>query len=301
MRPLRIWTPVWGHKHVKLLSDALAQSFLWPKNHEAIRHAKWSLFIHHSEFDQVMTAVTKVLPESQIETIEAKESLEMLTAQRGVLMCRALIQEIKKCLMDNHQFLISTPDFIWADGALASLRILGDQPGVCVAVPHPRVVPSILPSLSVPQTNTRLVSLSRQHAHVAWTSSEVGQNPTGSHKGGILWRDMSPGVTCLQHRMPSPYLVNFTTDDLGFFSTQTDHFQAAFGSWDHQWSDKLIEQQRWRMLLSSDLGFMCEVTDANQNVPPKVPATPNDPDSFWHADLNFAMNRQYVATFRSDV
>ncbi len=300
MRPLRIWTPVWGAKHLNILVKGLSKSLLWPRNFESIKKAKWSLFIHYSEADAVMEAVTKVLPPEQIELLESRESKEVLTAQRGVLMCQALCKEIQKCLDDNHQFLISTPDFLWADGSIENMRNIAQLKNVAVSIPHPRVTPSIIDHLDTPLSNFSLCTLAKAHPHAAWTMSQHGANPNGTFKGGIIWRSREPGITTLQHRMPSPYLVNFTPDDLAFFSTDDGVRLAAFGAWDHQWSDQLIDQQRWRMIMGSDIAFMCEVTDLNQNVPPMDPIDHNEPDKFWHPELNFAMNRQYVATFRSE-
>lgn len=305
MKPLRIYTPVFGRKHIDLLDKALGQSLRWPKNFAAIKHARWSLLIHKDEFEQVMRVVTKVLPPEQIETIESNLPLPTLIAQRGELMNDGVIKCIRQCLDQGSQFLMATPDFIWADGSIANMVKVANQPRVCVPIAHPRVLPSILHEITdKPMSFTELVSAHRRHQHRSWVTSEIGYDPSGTNVGGILWRKSNqPGVVTVQHRMPSPYLCNFTTDDWAFFRMDTPEKRAAFGAWDHNWADSLIESGRWRMVLSSDVAFMAEVTDSDQNVPPGKPFNPKEPDSFWFQDrtyplLTHQMNRQFISTFR---
>ncbi len=305
MRPLRIFTPVWGHKNVILLEKALGQSFQWPKNQAAIAHAKWTIFTHPSDLDQVMAVAEKVFP-GEIEIQKYSGSKEELTQKRGILMCQAMCLVIEKCLAENAQFLMATPDFIWSDGSLPVLIQLGDQKNVCISLPHPRVLPTILDFIhTMPRNNYDLVTLAMKHPHGSWTTSEFGRNPHGSFMGGIIWRKSGPGLITLQHRMPSPYLVNFVKSDLDFFRQDTATHQAAFGAWDHDWACKLAREQRSRMILSSDLAFMAEVTTAMDNLPPLRPANAREPDEFWLQErtqplLTHQLNRQYIATFRGE-
>ncbi len=301
MKPLRVFSPVWGPKHLDLLERCLGPSLRWPKNFEAIKDAKWNILCHASEFNRVVEIATKILPPEQIDTIEAHQSIAELTSRRGVLMNDALFVVARKCLEENAQMLMATPDFIFGDGTISNMRQLGKQDGTCVSMAHPRVLPSILDHISPDRalSNQELVTLAMKNPHEAWVSSEFGKDPNGTTVGGILWRRLSPTVVTLQHRMPSPYLVNFMQSDL-------ENFRAAeaFGNWDHGWSVKLIEEERHRMILSSDVCFMAEVTSPECNVPPMRPINHVDPDDFWSQErtdhlLNHKINRQYVATFRS--
>lgn len=301
MKPIRIFTPVFGKKHISWLDRVLGTSFNWPKNKSALREAQWTLFIHSGEFEQVMTVVTKILPEQQIETIECHDNLDLMTAKRGVLMCEAFVKAMRACLKDGRQLLISTPDFIWADGTIANMRQLAQNPNTCVSLPHPRVTPSIIEGLTKPLNSPELVNLFEHHAHRAWITSELGKH-SGSMIGGILWQRLN-GVITLQHRMPSPYLLNLIPSDLDYFTTTDPQRLAAWGAIDHTWAVHLCESERWRMLLSSDLGFMCEVTEPGDNIPKEHQLNTQHPDDFWKQErndhlLHQKLNRQYVATFR---
>ncbi len=298
MKQIRIFTPVFGEYNISLLEKALGKSLLWPKNHEAIKGAKWALMIHHTEFQRVMEIATKILPEADLEPIEMTIPLQDLIDKRGVLMAGVIDQ----CVREDRQLLISTPDFIWAEGSLHNMQILAQQRDTCIAVPHPRVLTSILDFIhEKPLEPYDLVTLHRKHQHRSWYTSEIGHNPTGTWKGGILWRRTAPGIVTLSHRMPSPYLLNVNKDDLAFFQ----HEAHAFGAIDHDFTSNLIESERLRTVLSSDLAFMAEVTMPNNNVPPPEAAAPNEPDAYWKQErkehlLCHRMNRQFICTFRGE-
>lgn len=311
MKPIRIFTPVFGVKHINWLDRALGRSLNWPDNRRAMKDAKWLLFLHPSEFQQVMTVATKYCPQEQIETIESDLPLAQLTAERGIQMCIAFAQGIRMCLADGRQMLISTPDFIWSDGSIYNMRQLAQEKNSCLAVPHPRVTPEILGSLDGHEvagfqghSQEKLVTLARQFAHASWIMSENGKH-TGTFKGGILWRPQGNACQTLQHRMPSPYLCNFINDDLKYFTQVKEGKHQAWGAIDHDWAVALCEQQRWRQVLSSDLAYMCEVTEQNDNVPPVMPMNNVNPDDFWTQDrqdhlLHHKLNRQFIATFRGE-
>lgn len=299
MKPLRIYTPVFGAYHIGLLDRCLGQSLRWPKNAEAIKDARWTLLIHPSEFSQVMEVATKILPEKQIDTVESDQSLEITIKRRGVLMCRVMANTIQRCNNENSQMLISTPDFIWSDGTIANMRAMAEQKNVVVSVPHIRVMPGILTRLEHPLPSDKLVDLAMAYPHESWRSSEYGRHD-GTFKGGILWRRVN-GVIAMQHRMPSPFLMNFAPEDFNFFAGE----EAAFGAIDHTWAEHLVRSQRWRYALSSDLGFMAEVTEPGNNVPPKHAPNIVEPDAFWTQERDYHLlhqetNRQFIACLRGE-
>lgn len=299
MRPLRIYSPCWGAKHLNLLENGLIKSFLWPKNFEVIRHASWTVLAHVSERQKVYDLVSKVVDVNRIDIIESHMPVEQLTAKRGVEMNTALIHVINDCLGDDAQMLMATPDFIFGDGTIPNLVQAAKQRETCVGMPHPRVLPQILDHIThEPLTNNELFDLATHYPHKAWVSSERGTDPSGSHVGGICWRRRGRRVFMGAHRMPSPYLVNFRKDDLDFFSRNDDEKRAAFGAWDHGWACALIEQGRQRTILGSDIAFMAEVTSPEDNWPTMMRPNHNEPDSFWHEDLNHQMNRQFIFGMR---
>ena len=303
MRPIRIFTPVWGSKYIEWFEKALCGSLLWPKNFEVIKHAKWSILCHHSEFHQVAEIASKVLPPEQIETMEVNGPMEDLNRWKGIRMNEGVVSAMKKCVDQDSLFLMATTDFIYGDGTLANMIKEASVRRSCISMAHFRVHPTILPELNAPLSNYELVSLSRKHPHMSWTESEWLKNPSGSPVGGITWRDEGNGIHSVRHRMPSPYLCNITQEDVNFMATQNDEKMAAFGAFDHDWPAELIKQERFRLILSSDQAFMGEVTSPGDNCPTLRVVNPNEPDAFWHDHdehnrLHHQMNRQFISCFR---
>ena len=110
--------------------------------------------------------------------------------------------------------------------------------------------------------------------------------------GGVHWQKLDEEIFSVSHRLPTPYFMDVCADDLKFFQNQ-----VAFGVLDHTWpAEMLIKQERMRVVGGSDACFVCEITDADKNVPP-VMANSN-PDKFWKSHLHNQINNQYRTIFR---
>lgn len=296
---MRIFTPAWGPKHLNLLNKALGQCFLWPENHEVVKDAVWSILTHDSNRIDVFEAAARIVPEKNIDLMIYNGPIQQLTQAREFVMLDCLYKMMEKCINEKVPMLIATPDFIFGDGTLSAMAAIGSQDNVCVSIPHPRVLPCVIDHIGErPMSNPELISLAFKHPHKAWTSCEVGKDPSGSYIGGISWRWVGCGVAAVQHRMPSPYWVNFTPDDIHFFKNPTGRRMSAFGAWDHDWPELLIEQGRQRLIGSSDIATLIEVTDPDMNVPPLTKANLLEPDSFQHSENHFKINRQFISSFR---
>ncbi len=296
---MRIFTPVWGDKHLDLLERALGQSFLWPENHSLIKDCMWTFLTHDFDRKKIIEIVRKIIPLEQIEFFPYEGSSFELTQMREFIMLEALYKMMDMCITENVPMLIATPDFIFGNGTIRNMALIGSQEGVCVSLPHPRVRPSVLREIGVkPLSNAELISLAFKHPHKSWVLSECGLEESGSYIGGISWKRMSNRLVAVQHRMPSPFLVNFIPEDIEFFKTPVGRRAAAFGAWDHDWPELLISQQRQRLIGSSDVGAMIEVTDDDMNVPPITKANLHEPDAFQHSENHFKINRQFISSFR---
>lgn len=299
MKPLRIFTPVFGPKHIGLFKTMIA-SLTTTLNWIEISEAKWCLFVHQSEIDQVRLAFGHI--PAKIEIIQYGGSMADLVAKRGVLMCEAFVKVMDMCIKDGSQLLVSCPDFVWSDGSIPNMRKFAEQTNVCVSVPHMRVLPNIFEN-GFTTKPVELVGLAMKYPHASWTMSEHGKH-FGTHKGAILWRKIRDGLITFQHRMPSPFLINPIQDDLKYFTTNDAKHLAAWGAIDHSWAEHLCKSQRWRYCLSSDLGFMAEITDPEKNIPPPTLSLNNaHPDDFWTQErgnhlLHQRYNRLFVATLR---
>ncbi len=296
--PLRIYTAVWGEKYLDLFEKTIIRSFKWPKNYEALTNERVTWSLHTNKKDQAR--LIQLCKRVGVNNFEVTELDETSDPDIGRVLLNHFNDEIKRCLEANARLLIAPPDSIFGDGTLRSLFINGAQEHVCVAVPHPRVIPSIFEypsrlaeSLRESLSNAELVTETWNHLHRTWSEAEVGYEKINSYVGGVSWKKIAKGLYSVQHRLPTNYLLHFRPDDLQFFQGQ-----IVFGAIDHLWPSKLISEQRERVIGSSDVAFICEVTDPNQNIPPSYPYVKTEPDKFWRNAPHNQFFRQVQIVFR---
>lgn len=295
---LRIFTVVWGGNHLDWFERACVRSLCWPENRKAIQDATWTLFTKKADLEKAKELAQKTGVKN-IEFAEVNESVQGNSPIMGAILLECLFQMMDKSIKDNSKVLMAPPDTIFGEGTIQALILAGQQKGTCVSVPHPRVSPSIFGGIKdAALTNAELVSLAIKHGHRAWTEAEDGHPKQNSFIGGVSWRRLGPKLIAVTHRLPTVYLAEFQPSDLSFFKQPHDNLPPTFGCYDHVWPSQLINQQRQRMIGSSDAACILEVTKEDLNVPPAVAANPHEPDAFWRDQEHNKINRQYLYVMR---
>lgn len=203
---------------------------------------------------------------------------------------------MNRCLAYNAQMLLAPPDTIFGDGSLAHMIEIGNQRDVVVFAVHARVLPTIDASLTKPLSNAQLVGSAWKHLHKTWEQAEFGRGQINTYIGGVVWRYLSENLYSIQHMLPTPYLFNWTPEDLVFFKNQ-----IHWGVIDHAWpSACLIDTERQRTIGSSDGAFMVEVTEAENNIPPIAAYHADEPDLFWKKLAHNKHNRMFNVIFRGE-
>lgn len=316
MRPLRIHTVVWGDQYIDWMNRALVRSLSWPKNKAAIRNAKWTIWSDLEHTQKIYDIATKVLPFHQIELKQKIHDGKNPKGPANLLEC--MMQTMRMCLLEKGQLLTCPPDTIFADGTIQTMIDYADQDGSCVAVPHPRVLTSIMDHLTTnPISNAKLVTLGLVgHPHDAWTKSNRELNVGASEVGGISWQKTDDLTWAVQHQLPTIYLANFNDEDRKFFSRDYCGRNPQYGMWDHEWPGQnvlgpqpilnddpkktTLSNQRQRTIGSSDAAFIMEVTEPWRNVPTIKMQFRDEPDRFHRDEYHNRINRQYVSCFRGE-
>lgn len=283
----QIMSTYWGDTHQDWFKRGCFESLQWQKNRKAILEncSRWNINTEEKNFHEVME-----LMESRFPGLKVKmRPVEELRRYTDYLQT-ALVTQIEDCLKDGDRFLFAPPDTIFSDGAVSGLLKLGREPLSCVAVAHPRVIPTILDDLK-PMSAPQLVTKAWEHLHQSWYDAESGSPRQNSFIGGVRWEALDASTFAVTHHLPTPYLCHFTGEDLRYFQTR-----VSFGSYDHEWpSDLLIKQCRQRLVGGSDGGFICEVTEKLKNIPP---VKPGPVDGFWREHPHNLQNRQTTIIFR---
>lgn len=303
---MKIFCPVWGEKHLDLLSKALLKSLSWPSNKFEVDDAEWHIVTaEEKEFQEAKKRITRVFPRARFNSgifpeLKAKE--EPIEATLLI----ALEHAIEDCLAWHQPMLMATPDYIFGDGTIECFRTLGID-DACVSMAHMRTLPAILESIpDSPPTNPKLLRLAMKNSHCTWTGSERELHDGCTVFGGIQWMKQSDEITLVRHWLPAPFYVNFTQDDLDFFKNfKAGHYNGhlylrTFALWDHLWASRLIDQGRLRIIGSSDAAMMVEVTDEKANHPrPNYPHQTNRQGYILNQPHNH-IQKQFVTIFRRE-
>lgn len=294
-KSLRIWTSVWGDKHISWFEKYAISSLKSPRNAEALIGATWVINTREQDRERIAGLIKESgLKVKDTEFVIFSSEFDQNPHAAGSFINQALLREISMCLTYNAQTLICPPDTIWGDGSIEHLIEVADQRDVVVLAAHARVLPEIAAETGI--TNAGLVSLAWKSLHATWREAEYGRDRINTYVGGVIWRYLSEALYSVQHFLPTPYLINWTPEDLVYFKNQ-----IHWGVWDHAWPDAcLISTERQRVVGSSDAAFMVEVTEPEQNIPPLEHYRVDSPDLFWKNLSHNKHNRMFNIIFRGE-
>lgn len=288
---IHILTTVWGEKHLDLFNKTCLKSIGFDKNLASLieNKAQWNLFTDDANSEKLKAMVAHLPIKTVVKsTKQLRDYIDPVQS--------ATIWQIEECLKIKATLLLAPPDTVFGEESIANMILIGKEPGSVVVVPHPRVLPSFVDDfINGPRVNHQLVDLAWEHLHRSWTEAEIGHPYQSSYVGGVEWQKLGKSTYAITHRLPSPYLINFTEEDLQYFKSA-----ISFGHFDHKWpGDILVPRGRQRYVGSSDAVFICEITEADKNIPYIIPGQP--PTGFWRdADKNphNMQNAQITAIFR---
>jgi hypothetical protein len=285
---LRLFTGVWG-KYIDTFELACAQSLEWPSNKEAIKGSTWNIVCEpkHEERVNAIRARCGVFRGQNIFLHNAQDFTHQFSGH--------LYEEMKKCVAENAVFLFCLPDYVFGDGTVQNLKALMTEPGLCLAVPNTRVLPSAMEAFKHRRTNAELVTIAfdRGYMHQTWRDAELGKDKINSFYGGVHWQEVAPDIITVMHRLPSSYMCSFLASDIEFFKTQ-----SSFSAWDHTWPSKLLKEGRQRFIGSSDVAFITEVTDPDKNQALTLPISLEGPSAFYRSLPHHEINKNIMTVFR---
>lgn len=277
-----------------------------PKNRDALSDSTFVVVTKPEHKERVDVALNKSgIKIRDVEYLMLGPDFEKNPHAAGAYLKHAFVNELSRALTYNGQILITPPDTIWGDGSVPNLIEIGQHRDSVVFAAHVRVLPEILNLINFsaqnrfgpePVSNAKLVGLAMKHLHKTWEQSQFGLEQINSYIGGVLWRYLDENLYAVTHRLPTPYLINPTPEDITYFNAQ-----IHFGVLDHSWPAAcLIETERQRYVGSSDCAFMVELTDAEANIPPTSFYREDEPDQFWRNSAHNKINRMFTVIFRGE-
>ena len=279
---VRLSTLVFGDRFLSLFSKSV-RSISWPKNRAALKDAVWS--IHTDRAEKARMIVEPLGIEVEINPVPA--------GGVGVKLLNSLIMDMEKCV-GGDALLTAQPDTIFGDGTIKTLVDFGLEGPNAISASHPRVVAETFPDLHEPISNAKLVGLAFDHLHPGWEASDMRAGENNCFTGGVAWREIDQGLYAVTVRIPTTYLVRPRSSDVDFLKTCKE------GGWDHVWPQKLVEEQRHRLIGSSDAAFMVELTELKRKGALPRAARIDEPDAYRHNLDHHRTNRNSLVIWRAE-
>ena len=286
MKKVRIFTPCWGILHAARLQRALVRSLAWPQNAAALKDnvVEWRIFTRQVDAARIKDILAPLGFPITITVIDVnKQPCPLIDAARSVL---------RDCRDDGSMFMTAFPDIVFGDGSIRTMMELAQQEESCVIAPHIRVTPNFMPAMTDPMFGPSLVTTALAHAHSTWTEACSKRRVSNTFYGGVSWEQIGD-LYYVRHSLPNPWIANITASDIEWFDKE-----PQWGTYDHNWPAKIMDEGRAVIVGSSDAAFIVEVTDQLKNNANLVSLDPQDPDKFYRKEPHHKDLRSYVTVFR---
>lgn len=286
----RMLTLVWGKKYVDWFERACVHSLERPDNLAALKEyvEGWDIATHPDDKDMVKDIASRL-------GIPIEFHLDQMAEGYGVALQKVLIEAMQRCLERKIGLLLAPPDTIFGECTIRTLCTLGQIPGLCISVAHPRVTPSILDIPWRDDTNAHLVAAAFRHPHRTWVEADARRLKTNTFAGGVSWKPIGNRMYAVTHMLPTVYYAQFHETDLAWWGAQT-----KVNVWDHAWPSKLVAEARHRLVGSSDAAMIVELTQEFGNIPPCTMADPLEPDKHWGRAAHNIFNKNGIIIFRAE-
>lgn len=289
---LRLFTIVFAEPFLTFFEQGCARSLAWPKNRAALNAVQ--------EWDIWTTEEDKPRLEEIVGPMGIPVQWHFGMHHRGKhdnTLADALLAEFQIAMDSGAKFLFASPDSVFGDGTIPSLLEVGTVPGLCVSFTPMRVKAEGFAEAMGPGplSNAQLVRLAFERAHPGFAGGDASQPSTNSFRSGVSWRRIGEGLYAVTSRLPSAYLMQPTKGDLKWFRAK-----PKFGHYDHAFGHRLVEEQRQRVIGSSDAAFVAEMTSAHRDAPNLEPSEPKEPDRYFQNMPHYQINRNTVCIWRAE-
>lgn len=292
MKRLHIYTHVFNGEYASQWKRAGAVSLLWPRNIAALNTVDvlWDIYTTETAAYDVREFAS-TLPVGDTDRLN-------VTIEPPQRKDSSLPMALEKAWKASAYFMPAPPDIIWGDGSVgALLKLMPFAYARCLAVPHIRVAEKAFMAgfTGEPLTNAQLVHKAFSALHEAFRGSEVPSHKQNTGSTGTVWTQLADGLYAAGFFLPTVHMMQPTEDDVKWFKTTQgqDH-------WDHRWPSALVGTDRHRMIASSDVAFMAELTPDDKLHPPRHPTLKGKWDDYDGKMAHHIANRNTVCTFRAE-
>lgn len=260
--PLTLFSVVYGAEYLAMFEAIAIRSLLQPGNLPQVRadgtDVRWHIYCKREEHDEVANIASRTLAGYAVE-------IRPMSERETAYHC--LLRTAPECHREGRRFLLAPPDLFWGDGSISNMTRYAEGRAFTVACANLRVLDTAFMAAlpDGPVSNARLVGLTMATLHECAEEMFDERDLNATFNGGLSIRRIAPGLWTLIHHLHSPWLCWFTDEDIAYWKVI-----GNFGVWDHAWPTMLVEQDRLRIVGSSDLVWNAELTQAGGHYAPKI-------------------------------
>jgi hypothetical protein len=282
---LFIYAPVWGKWHIDTFFKYTLPSLMQSGNLPAISKDKKIVINFYTKDNDIFLIDSMMKEVSCTYDYNINSESNFNDDTRG-MMVNFLIHILDICVKENGLMLLAQPDLIYSNNSVKNLVDLSNGKGVSIAVPHPRVSYECIKEVDffdspshneVSSESLVKIALSCKHKAFELSDELLDINSTVDGISTHKIDELHMGVV---HNLPSVYLFSPIKDDISYFKRRT-----TFNYIDTAWPSMLFRQSRLKVIASSKIAFVVELTKDADKRPRTLP--------------NMKYNDQYLSSNKS--
>jgi len=251
---INVFVAVWGNKHIDWFFKYCLTSLLMSENLPLISKTKKIKICIYTQ-DKDVALIMKGMKNHPCNYEYSITTDSSFKDKARDMMSNYLIHSFKECIDNNSLWLCGQPDLIFSNGSVSNLVTLADGKGVSIATPTIRVSSESIGQLNseISFESNDLVDLIFSCSHSSFQSAnDLYDNNTTNL--GISTRNILGGLALI-HNLPPPILCSPTKQDVSFFNRR-----PGFNIIDKVWPDMLFRESRLKIVISSDIATIVELT-----------------------------------------
>jgi hypothetical protein len=175
-------------------------------------------------------------------------------------------ERVKAAVSQDSYIAIIAPDNVFARGSLYNAYMMARHKDTSIAIAHPRVnCHSFIKEFPAGKVfeKRELVSIAMRPdmMHGAFANA-FDDNDANITEHGISIRKITDKHYAVVHAIPSPMIFHLNSSDVDYLKS------AGYGNIDRGLSKRLYDEQRIKLVGSSDIAFFIELTRPETNMPP---------------------------------
>jgi hypothetical protein len=260
-KSLFVFVPVWGEEYINWFFIYMLPSLMQENNLPLVKEKKKIVFYFYTKEENIdyLNRLIKI----NIVDFESKIYTEANFCDHARdMMSNYFIHILKEGIDKKSLLLFAMPDSIFSNGSIDNMVNLSDGKGVSIAIASPRISIECIKNnnISTLCNGSELtdIVLKCQHQSLAFTNDFLDVNSTLE---GISTKRVKNGIL-VTHNLPSVFLCDPIKSDLSFFRRR-----PLFNIIDKLWPHMLFRQSRLKVVASSDIALVVELTHDNDKKP----------------------------------